>query len=77
MQSLVFVYNLFQIFTWGALLVSLIYYSATLAPADFLALYHENAQWRLLLEVAQGSAIMDMIFSLLRWTPNSPGTVIP
>ena len=31
----------------------------------------------MLLDVAQGSAIFDMIFSVLRLTPNSPATVIP
>lgn len=77
MQAIVFLYNLFQILTWGALLVSLLYYQVNLTKEEFLCLYHDNKEWKLLLEVAQGSAIFDMVFALLRWTPNSPGTVIP
>ena len=31
----------------------------------------------MILDVAQGTAVFDMIFSVLRMTPNSPATVIP
>ena len=75
MHWLVFCYNLFQIGSWSLLLALLVYYGATQPWDEFVCLYHDNANWRTLLEVAQGSAILDMVFSVLRMTPNSPMTV--
>ena len=59
------------------MLASLIYFGATQPWDQFICLYHDNRHWRMLLDVAQASAIFDMLFSVLRWTPNSPATVIP
>ena len=58
------------------MLVSTVYYALTLSPDQLIRLYHDNSQWRLLIDVAQGTQGLDMIFAVLRMTPNSPGTVI-
>ena len=42
MNPLVFVYNLFQIVSWGAVMVLLIYYGVTLPWDQFICLYHDN-----------------------------------
>ena len=72
---IVFIYNLFQIATWSAVLALLIYYGTTLSSYDFVRLYHRNQQFRLLFEVAQGTQIFDFIFACLRMTRNNPLTV--
>ena len=74
---IVFLYNLFQILSWSALLTLTIQLGVSLPADQFLTIYHDNAQYRLVLEIAQGSAFLDMVFSVLGLTRNSPSKVIP
>ena len=40
-------------------------------------MYQDNEKYRFWLNLAQGTAIFEIVFAVLRWTRNSPATVIP
>ena len=76
---IVIAYNLFEIVTWTAVLVliALAAYNAN-SYEEFGDSYNkEDSKLRMMLWIAQGASVLDIIFAAIRWTPNSLNSVAP